>query len=45
MAGGITISVLKLYDRAIVILKKQKLHGICPESDMLINGIELKTQK
>ena len=40
-SGENTIPDLKPYYRAIVI----KLHGIGTETDMLINGIELKTQK
>jgi hypothetical protein len=33
--GGVTIPDLKIYE----------LHGIGTETDMLLNGIELKTQK
>ena len=40
-AGGITISDINLHYRATVL----KQHSICTETDMLINGIELKTQK
>ena len=40
--AGITIHDLKLYYRTIMM---KKLHGIGTETDMLINGIELKTPK
>ena len=43
-ARGITILDLKLYYRALVI-KKKKLPSVGTETDTLINGIELKTQK
>jgi hypothetical protein len=41
---GITISELNIYYRAIV-KKKGGGHGIGTETDRLINGIDLKTQK
>jgi hypothetical protein len=41
-ARGITILYLKLSYRAIV---EKKNHGVGTETDMLINGIEVKTQK
>jgi hypothetical protein len=40
-AGGITIPKLSLYYR-VILVKKQ--HSIVTKSDMLINGIKLKTQ-